>query len=80
MEEADDKEPNNWVERRARREKILATQSEELWNTFRGAIQDACASAYIHSLTLRANLRTGNASESRELFKPTALGGCTPTI
>src|ERR1700692_4905456 len=36
--------PNNWVERRAHREKILATQSEELWNPFRSAIQDACVS------------------------------------
>jgi len=34
----------NWVERRALRERVLASGSLEVWNHVRAALQDACES------------------------------------
>ena len=42
-----DEQPN-WVERRVNRSRILAEQSEDIWQTVRAAIQDACNSFQHH--------------------------------
>ena len=35
-------QPPNWVQRRARREFLLDSKADEVWNDVRAAVQDAC--------------------------------------
>jgi hypothetical protein len=38
----------NWVDRKAQREHVLRNQANEVWQTARAAIQDACESCRTH--------------------------------
>jgi hypothetical protein len=60
--------PLNWVERRANREKLLAAQSGEVWQSVRAAVQDACESfnrRYTREARERADCKLENGTRIR---------------